>query len=270
MRSAALRSGKEINKKGKDTNKSMSKSTKAEGVQEITIRKPKLVRTKITLVGETPLLVHAWSEKAKKEMLAAQQKASVAKKAKAIRDPFAEFVNAAYWVEGRPEDDTPEAFERAIKSGAKFGFPTIAVKMAALSSCYRAGLIQNQVGMKCHFYINGKDGVDAGTGSELAIIECANPELAGIPEDEPTKIVPELREDMVKIGGVSKVADLRYRPVFRNWKIHLSVSLIDTGCFTMESVINAIDLGGQMNGIGEWRMEKNGDFGRYHVEMGWV
>ena len=29
----------------------------------------------------------------------------------------------------------------------------------------------------------------------------------------------------------------------------------------------AIDMGGFMNGIGEWRMERDGDFGRYHVEF---
>ena len=246
-----------------------TKKTDNTGVQSITIKPLKKVVTKITLVGETPLLVHAWSEKAKKEMLEAQQKLSKAKKAKEIRDPFAEFMNAAYWIEGKPEEDTPEAFEKAIQNGAKFGFPTIAVKLAALSACYRAGVIPNQVGMKCHFYINARKGVDMGTGSELAIINNTGVEFTEM-EDEPTPIVPQFREDMVKIGGMSKVADLRYRPAFNNWKIHLEITLIDTGVFTMESIINAIDMGGQMNGIGEWRMEKNGDFGRYHVEMGWI
>ena len=45
------------------------------------------------------------------------------------------------------------------------------------------------------------------------------------------------------------------------------VSLIDVGVFTMESIINAINLGGYMGGIGEWRMERDGDFGHYHVEV---
>ena len=47
----------------------------------INIEPLKLQKARITLVGETPLIVHAWSEKAKKEMLAAQQKKKVAKSA---------------------------------------------------------------------------------------------------------------------------------------------------------------------------------------------
>lgn len=219
----------------------------------ITISRPKIATQIITIVGETPLIVHAWGEKAKKEMLAAQQKQKVEKKAKEIRDPFAEFMDALYWLTPKPEDKTPEAFEEAIQNGAKFGFPITAIKQAALSACYRAGIIPNQMGMKCAFYLNAVDGVNPGTGSELALIET----------DEP----PVFREDMVKIGGMTKVADLRYRPAFNNWKIRLKISLIETGTFTMESVVNAIDMGGFMNGIGEWRMERDGEFGRFHVEV---
>lgn len=170
-----------------------------------------------------------------------------------IRDPFAEFMDALYWLTPKPTEHTPEAFEAAIAAGAKFGFPTSAIKQAALAACYRAGVIPNQVGMKCSFYLNAVDGFDLGTGSELAVIDT----------DEP----PVFREDMVKIGGMTKVADLRYRPAFNHWKIRLTVSLIETGTFTMESIINAINLGGYMNGIGEWRMEKDGDFGHYHIEV---
>lgn len=220
----------------------------------ITIKRPKVTKANITIVGETPLIIHAWGEKAKKEMLAAQQKLKVDKKAKEIRDPFAEFMDALYWITPKPEEKTPEAFEAAVNAGAKFGFPVTAIKQAALAACYRAGIIPNQTGMKCVFYLNAQDGVNPGTGSELAVIET----------DEP----PVFREDMVKIGGMTKVADLRYRPAFNNWKIRLTISLIEVGTFTMDSIINAIDMGGFMNGIGEWRMERDGEFGRFHVETG--
>ena len=72
---------------------------------------------------------------------------------------------------------------------------------------------------------------------------------------------------MVKIGGMTKVADLRYRPAFVNWKIRLKISLTNVGTFDMQSIVNAINLGGFMNGIGEWRMERDGEFGAFHVEM---
>lgn len=219
----------------------------------IEIKPIRISKAKITIVGDTPLIIHNWSEKAKKEMLDSQQKNGKAKKAKDIRDPFAEFMDALYWVTPEPAEKTPEAFEEAIRNGAKFGFPTIAIKQAALSACYRAGIIPNQMGMKCAFYLNSVGGINKGSGSELAIVEY----------DEP----PVLREDMVKIGAMTKTADLRYRPAFNNWKIQVVISLIEVGTFTMSSVINAINMGGFMNGIGEWRMERDGDFGRFHVEM---
>lgn len=229
----------------------MAASKKENGIIEI---KPiRISKAHITIVGDTPLIIHNWSEKAKKEMLDAQTKNKKEKKAKDIRDPFAEFMDALYWITPKPEESTPEAFEEAVRNGAKFGFPMTAIKQAALSACYRAGLIPNQTGMKCAFYLNAVDGINPGSGTELAVIE----------SDEP----PVLREDMVKIGGIQKVADLRYRPAFMNWKIRMTISLIEVGTFTMESIVNAINMGGFMNGIGEWRMERDGDFGRFHVEV---
>ena len=219
----------------------------------ITIRRPQITKANITIVGETPLIVHAWGEKAKKEMLDAQQKKKVDKKAKEIRDPFAEFMDALYWITPKPAEKTPEAFEKAVMEGAKFGFPITSIKQAALSACYRAGIIPNQVGMKSVFYLNAAEGMNPGTGSELAVID----------SDQP----PVFREDMVRIGGMTKVADLRYRPAFNNWKIRLTISLIEVGTFNRESIINAINMGGFMNGIGEWRMERDGEFGRFHVEL---
>lgn len=226
---------------------------KAENSTVIKINPIKLQKARITVIGDTPLIVHSWSEKAKKEMLAAQQKIKKDKKAKEIRDPFSEFMDAAYWITPEPEEKTPEAFEQAIANGAKFGFKTIAFKLAAISAVYRAGITKNKVDMMCSFFVNAVDGINHETGEELAVIQSNRP--------------PVLREDMVRIGGMSKTADLRYRPAFVNWKTELEITLIDTGVFNMESIINAINLGGYMNGIGEWRMEKSGDFGRFHVEL---
>lgn len=231
---------------------------KNEGTTTIKINPIKTDTVRITIVGDTPLIVHAWSEKAKRMILGAQQKTKKDKKAMDIRSPFNDFVNALYWITPKPdfdsmtEDEMVEAFEQAVANGAKFGFPVTAIKQGALAACYRAGIIPNQVGMKCAFYLNAAEGINNETGSELAVIRSTRP--------------PVCREDMVKIGGMTKTADLRYRPMFLDWEIDLDVTLIDTGTFTMESIINAINLGGQMNGLGEWRMERDGDFGRYHVK----
>ena len=75
-----------------------------------------------------------------------------------------------------------------------------------------------------------------------------------------------MREDMVKIGGVSKVSDLRYRPMFKNWKMKLTISYNANAGMTFEQITNYINMAGFMNGIGEWRPEKYGQFGMFHVE----
>ena len=48
------------------------KTTTNADVEIIQVQPIKIQKRKITIVGDTPLIVHAWSEKAKKEMLERQ------------------------------------------------------------------------------------------------------------------------------------------------------------------------------------------------------
>lgn len=211
----------------------------------IEIKPLKIEHRQVTIVGDTPLIVHAWSEKAKKEMLEKQQKKTKTS-SKDIRDPFAEFMNALYWITPKPEEDTEEAFVNAVMNGAKFGFPVTAVKQAAQSTLYRLGVIQNQMVMRGAFFIKG-----IGDNQLGEII---------------TPYPPECREDMVKIGGISKTSDLRYRPCFNEWKMILDIEYNASSDITFEQIVNGINTAGFMNGIGEWRPEKDGPYGRFHVE----
>jgi hypothetical protein len=76
--------------------------------------------------------------------------------------------------------------------------------------------------------------------------------------------IPEIREDMVRIGMGS--ADLRYRGEFKNWHMDLVIEYNSGGNLTLDQIVNVINAGGYIVGIGEWRPEKDGTFGRYHVE----
>jgi hypothetical protein len=228
--------------------------------QRVEIKKIPTEKARIKIIGDTPLLVHAWSEKVKKQLLNEMQMSKREKKEKEHekKDPFADFVEAAYWitpmpqVRGLPYEKQVELFEKAIEDGALFGFPTIAFKKAAITACYSAGFIKSTTLMRRLVHINAVHGAHVGSSQELAIIDIEEP--------------PELSEDVVKVGPFNnRVPDLRYRPSFRKWSVELEISLYKTGMFTMEDVINAIDMGGFMNGVGEWRTEKDGEFGNYHV-----
>jgi hypothetical protein len=75
---------------------------------------------------------------------------------------------------------------------------------------------------------------------------------------------PEMREDMCRIGMGS--ADLRYRGEFKNWYMDLMLEYNASGEMTLEQIINCISAGGYACGIGEWRPERDGDFGKFHIE----
>lgn len=196
-------------------------------------------QVKVQIIGDTPLIVHAWSDKAKKMMLEAQQKVTKTK-AKDIRDPYDEFINSMYWLTEKPES-TVEAFEQAVANDAKWGFPVGAIKMAGNSAAYRAGWVKNQMQLRGSYFLKTEWG-----------------DMAEIKGDAPI-----IREDMVRIGMGS--ADLRYRAEFRNWSMEMILEYNASGELTLEQILNVMNLGGYSVGIGEWRPEKDGDFGRYHI-----
>lgn len=87
---------------------------------QVEIKLTRLERTivEVPIIGETPLIMQRWSEKAKAMMLAAQQ--SSARKKKDPKDPQADYEAAFY----RLDDGTPgmpaTAFKAAIGSAARF------------------------------------------------------------------------------------------------------------------------------------------------------
>lgn len=190
----------------------------------------------IRVVGDSPLIVHKWSEKAKKEILDKQMKKAKTKGHDA-KDPVRDFIESLYWIDGEPEDKTEEGFAHAIESGARFGFPSVAFKASAVSAGYRSGVTKDKVSMNAAFHIDG----------ELV-------EIKGI---------PEMREDMVRIG--MGTADIRYRGMFSDWSATFRVKY-NASAISLEQLVNLINLGGFACGLGEWRPEKGGQFGMFHVE----
>lgn len=110
---------------------------------EITIRPINIQTVEFTIKGTSPLIVHAWSHKAKQEMLDKQRGKKVTSK-HAIKIPVNDFIESMYWLTEQPElgetDEDAEAnFEQAIANGARFGFPCNAIKASIIAGAYRAG-----------------------------------------------------------------------------------------------------------------------------------
>jgi hypothetical protein len=75
----------------------------------------------------------------------------------------------------------------------------------------------------------------------------------------------EMRTDMVTVGMGS--ADVRYRGQLTGWSMRLLIKF-NADVISAEQVINLLQIAGFSQGLGEWRPEKNGDFGTFKVVVG--
>lgn len=183
----------------------------------------------LVVVGDSELIIHKWSEKAKKAMLDKQMHNAVP--AKAAKNPEQDFFDSLYWLTKKPAKP-----KMADLAKAKFGFPAVGFKAAAVNACS---------------FVEGVTKVVARGMMHI------NQEFIEIESD-----APRMREDMVRVG--MGTADLRYRGGFEKWRATLPISY-NANVISAEQIANLFELAGFAIGVGEWRPPKNGDFGRFHV-----
>lgn len=76
----------------------------------------------------------------------------------------------------------------------------------------------------------------------------------------------EMIEDTVRLSGIGRTADLRYRPYVYDWEADIFIEY-DADVLSLEQVINLLKKAGFSNGIGENRPERSGDtYGTFSVE----
>lgn len=218
-------------------------ATKKTQAEQIVIPALQIKTVDLHIVGDSPLISHAWSEKAKLMMLEKQQKKATS--AKEVRRPSVEFADSLYWLTEKPNLDncTDEEAQKILQEvipKSKFGFPTLAFKSAAID-----GAFQQKV-------------VDKRTTARGAIhIDDTLAEIVG---------TPNIREDIGRIGkGSTSTADLRYRAEFKSWSTVLHIKY-NSGAISLEQVVNLFNVGGFSNGVGDWRPARDGSFGTFHVE----
>ena len=173
----------------------------------------------IKLLGDSPLISHKWSDKAKAMMLDKQMGKAVPKKAP--KDPEREYRDSLY----------------EYPTGG-YGFPSVAFKAAAVSACRSVEGIR-MTEARGAFHIPG--------------------ELVKLQGE------PIMREDMVRIG--MGTADIRYRGAFDPWGATVVIRF-NENVLTPSQIVNLFNVAGFGVGVGEWRPEKDGSFGMFHVELG--
>lgn len=197
------------------------------------------LRATFWLVGNTPLIVHSWSEKAKRDMLQKQAKAT--KPGKAARKPEQEFNDSLYVMK--------------LKGADVYGFPATAIKKCLLTAAHKDKGIPREAVMRSLWL--AAPFVRVRTAFDDAVCDLPLVRLWGSD--------PEMREDMVRIGsGLTKTANLAYRAQFRTWAVRV-VARYNASVMSQDVIAALITDSGMSCGVGDWRNEKNGMFGSFHL-----
>ena len=123
-----------------------------------------------------------------------------------------------------------------MPDGSGYGFPAVAFKSAAVDACSHVdGLTKVQA--RGAFHIIG----------DMIRIDGT----------------PHMREDMVRVG--MGTADLRYRGEFTEWAVELEIRY-NANVLSEAQIRNLFNVGGFAIGVGEWRPQRDGSWGMFHVE----
>ena len=142
-------------------------------------------------------------------------------------------------VERNPEEEAAACVYQT--DDGQVGFPLLAFKASLISAAHKDLGIEKTVVKKAFF------------------VPCADSNNV-VPM---TASDPIVREDVVTIG--TNQTDLRYRPEFNEWKATIECQ-IDSSMLTIGDVLNLVNRAGFGIGIGEWRPEKGGEYGRFDID----
>lgn len=138
-----------------------------------------------------------------------------------------------------PEEEAKDATHRT--EDGDYGIPVTAFKASLITAAHKDIGLEKTLVRKSLF-------IPSNDPNSITKMECSE---------------PFIREDIVRVG--TGVADLRYRPQFNEWRVNI-IAEIDESMLTVDDLVNLVDRAGFSVGIGEWRPEKGGDYGRYKMD----
>ena len=200
----------------------------------VTISPPKFERIRLRLVGTAPYMQARFSAKAMQAMKSKMEAGPTARKG-GRKD-------------ARDFDDDFRAAQHIAADGWN-GVPAAALRNACIDVCRMVGFKMTHAKMSIFVEADGFDKVD---GTPLVRLDAREPE----------------RVDMATRNATG-VADIRVRPMWREWALNVVIRF-DADQFTTSDVVNLISRAGEQVGIGEGRpfsKSSNGlGFGTFTVE----
>ncbi len=181
----------------------------------------------ITIVGDSPLLVYRFSEKARRQILEGHTGGKTGAREK--RDPQAEFEAAKY----------------RLPNG-KYGIPAAGIKNCAVSACRFLDGVKMTQARGAFFVVEDQDGLVPITFKGEPAVDCR----------------------MVAIGKFgNKIKTERFRPRFDDWSCSFKV-LYDPDIISAEQLLDLYERAGFSVGLCEYRPERSGSLGMFHVKRG--
>jgi len=192
----------------------------------IEIPAPSFDEILVTVRGRPPgLLSDRYGERTR-QIIKEREANPSRKMAKEARNPEAEFLGSLYVI--------------AKSNGAptRYGFPAVAFQKAMIAAAGRFAGLKNM-------------------GPTLAGAVTIEADLVELRASEPV-----MREDPRGIKGVR--SSLIYRGWFTEWEADLPVRF-DSDLLSESQILNLLARAGEQVGIGNWRPEKKGNFGRWEI-----
>jgi hypothetical protein len=198
----------------------------------------KIGRLQITLVGDSILVTNQFHQEIIEQIEDAQTGKAVSgrKGGRPPKVPTDHFLRSLHVLPGTDpilHDEDP----KNVWAEGRFGFPAVGIKAAAVRAATQCGMKMTDA--RQAFHIDG----------DLCEIECS-------------KGLPKMRRDAVRPNF--KTTDLAYRGEFTEWKIAVTISY-NEDVITPQQIVNLFYRAGYGVGIGAFRPEHDGQWGRFHV-----
>lgn len=213
-----------------------------------------LLKMKFKLEGLSPLVVHNFGPKSRREMLEKQMKSDGSKNKKPPRCPEQDFLDSFYVVKGtlpkgKVNEKTnvttydPKAVAKFLKS-ATFGIPSVAFKNAMISACRNTDYTMTDMKQSIA-YVSGP------TDPNFAIIQ--------------SKGAPVMDSRICRLAGASKAPQERFRPMWFEWTTEICIEF-DNNMLQANEVANLLSIAGCYVGVCEGRPERSSlGWGRWKV-----
>lgn len=192
----------------------------------LTIEMPEVAELSLVIAGTSPLLCHAMSARAMRELLLPRGPLSGADRAARLKhDVLAEYRASMY---ANPTPDGPTAIV----------LPAAVFKAAAVTAAgHRPGVVKSQV--RAFLWV---------TGSWVPIYG-----------------IPRLSLAPVRNSDIARTPDVRARAILPRWACEITVRY-DCTYLNERSVVNLFATAGVSAGVGDWRPERgSGSYGTFRV-----